>query len=450
MNTQEIDCREPVSQNYELINDRGSEFANCSSQLFGSKQSWQFGTGAQPPTMGGGSQLQYIRPAKSSSTIMSRFDSPASTFYETERCMGIQQYDSPVDNPSLCSQVSRTYDSQFPPYQSSREDFSIDSAHQDDSNFDLRNTLQAMVKSQFFCNQYFESSGNKISCSDSPGCKLLPHEQNKLLGDDTNYGGRHLLIPFKGNQDDMGNCNSHTSSPPQLGCSSQQGKQFSRLSSENIHITPGHSASAGAVISSKARIRWTQDLHEKFVECVNRLGGAEKATPKAILKLMNSDGLTIFHVKSHLQKYRIAKYIPDSTEGKLEKRNSMSNVPQLDVKIGLQITEALQVQLDVQRRLHEQLEVSNHLSRGLLVYDLLATKLCLMTYPGQVQRRLQLQIEEQGKQLKMMFEQQQKTNSSLFQNHNLDSSSAEPSNSQEVQVPISEGSGNSLFPSKIS
>ncbi|KAG6638321.1 myb family transcription factor PHL5-like isoform X6 [Carya illinoinensis] len=423
MNTQEIDCREPVSQNYELINDRGSEFANCSSQLFGSKQSWQFGTGAQPPTMGGGSQLQYIRPAKSSSTIMSRFDSPASTFYETERCMGIQQYDSPVDNPSLCSQVSRTYDSQFPPYQSSREDFSIDSAHQDDSNFDLRNTLQAMVKSQFFCNQYFESSGNKISCSDSPGCKLLPHEQNKLLGDDTNYGGRHLLIPFKGNQDDMGNCNSHTSSPPQLGCSSQQGKQFSRLSSENIHITPGHSASAGAVISSKARIRWTQDLHEKFVECVNRLGGAEKATPKAILKLMNSDGLTIFHVKSHLQKYRIAKYIPDSTEGKLEKRNSMSNVPQLDVKIGLQITEALQVQLDVQRRLHEQLEV---------------------------QRRLQLQIEEQGKQLKMMFEQQQKTNSSLFQNHNLDSSSAEPSNSQEVQVPISEGSGNSLFPSKIS
>ncbi|KAG6690683.1 hypothetical protein I3842_10G026700 [Carya illinoinensis] len=422
MNTQEIDCREPVSQNYELINDRGSEFANCSSQLFGSKQSWQFGTGAQPPTMGGGSQLQYIRPAKSSSTIMSRFDSPASTFYETERCMGIQQYDSPVDNPSLCSQVSRTYDSQFPPYQSSREDFSIDSAHQDDSNFDLRNTLQAMVKSQFFCNQYFESSGNKISCSDSPGCKLLPHEQNKLLGDDTNYGGRHLLIPFKGNQDDMGNCNSHTSSPPQLGCSSQQGKQFSRLSSENIHITPGHSASAGAVISSKARIRWTQDLHEKFVECVNRLGGAEKATPKAILKLMNSDGLTIFHVKSHLQ-YRIAKYIPDSTEGKLEKRNSMSNVPQLDVKIGLQITEALQVQLDVQRRLHEQLEV---------------------------QRRLQLQIEEQGKQLKMMFEQQQKTNSSLFQNHNLDSSSAEPSNSQEVQVPISEGSGNSLFPSKIS
>ncbi|GJN01417.1 hypothetical protein PR202_ga18683 [Eleusine coracana subsp. coracana] len=71
---------------------------------------------------------------------------------------------------------------------------------------------------------------------------------------------------------------------------------------------------SGQVAPSKTRIRWTQDLHERFVECVNQLGGADKATPKGILKLMNSEGLTIYHIKSHLQKYRIAKYMPASSE----------------------------------------------------------------------------------------------------------------------------------------
>ncbi|KAG2262931.1 hypothetical protein Bca52824_070010 [Brassica carinata] len=113
---------------------------------------------------------------------------------------------------------------------------------------------------------------------------------------------------------------------------------------------------SGAAIGTKTRIRWTQDLHEKFVESVNLLGGADKATPKAILKLMDSEGLTIFHVKSHLQKYRIVKYIPEYQEGKFEKRSCSEELSQLDIETGVQIKEALQVQLDVQRHLHEQLE----------------------------------------------------------------------------------------------
>lgn len=156
------------------------------------------------------------------------------------------------------------------------------------------------------------------------------------------------------------------------------------------------STSSGTGPSNKQRLRWTPELHEKFIEAVKKLDGAEKATPKGVLKLMNVEGLTIYHVKSHLQKYRIAKYMPDQREGKSscsavtgnedKNRNSFNDLPTLDLKAGMQITEALRLQMDMQKKLHEQLEV---------------------------QRALQLQIEEHGKYLQKMFEEQQKTGSSF-------------------------------------
>jgi hypothetical protein len=36
---------------------------------------------------------------------------------------------------------------------------------------------------------------------------------------------------------------------------------------------------AGQGAPSKTRIRWTQDLHERFVDCVNQLGGADSERP---------------------------------------------------------------------------------------------------------------------------------------------------------------------------
>ncbi|KAJ7976017.1 Myb-like transcription factor family protein [Quillaja saponaria] len=366
---------------------------------------------SQPPAMEGGSQQHYIGPAKSSTPIMRLLESPTSTSLAAQHCMGFQQYDCQVGNPSICSQIAKTDDVDFPLYQSSREKPYLESADQVDPNYDLRNTLLAMVKPQFNSTRSSEKS-NKVPCA-IPQSKLLPIEQHKLVFEDAASVVRHLPKPYKETQ-------NHT-----LSFSSRNEKLSPRFSSGSVSTVSGNSSSNTTVVSSKTRIRWTQDLHEKFVGCVNHLGGAENATPKAILKLMNTGGLTIFHVKSHLQKYRIAKYMPEAAEGKSEKRINADYVHQFEVKTGLQIREALQLQLDVQRRLHEQLEI---------------------------QRELQLQIEEQGKQLRMMFDQQEKTSTSLFKSETLgtspnDDTSISP---KDVEVSISEWSGNSLFPSKIS
>lgn len=133
--------------------------------------------------------------------------------------------------------------------------------------------------------------------------------------------------------------------------------------------------------SAKQRLRWTPDLHERFVEAVSKLGGADKATPKGVLREMGVEGLTIYHVKSHLQKYRLARDPPGSQDLTTEKTRTKEMLDILDHNSGMQVTEALRLQLEVQKRLQEQLEV---------------------------QRQLQLRIEAHGKYLQKIIEDQNK------------------------------------------
>jgi len=53
----------------------------------------------------------------------------------------------------------------------------------------------------------------------------------------------------------------------------------------------------------RTRLVWTEELHQRFVEAVERIG-IDKAVPKAILETMGVKGLTRENVASHLQKYR--------------------------------------------------------------------------------------------------------------------------------------------------
>uniref|UniRef100_A0A7N1A7V6 HTH myb-type domain-containing protein n=1 Tax=Kalanchoe fedtschenkoi TaxID=63787 RepID=A0A7N1A7V6_KALFE len=158
---------------------------------------------------------------------------------------------------------------------------------------------------------------------------------------------------------------------------------------------------SGLVLTTdpKPRLRWTVELHERFVDAVAQLGGPDKATPKTIMRVMGVKGLTLYHLKSHLQKFRLGKQphkefnehsLKDALE--LQRSNTSSS--------GMMGRNMNEMQLEVQRRLHEQLEV---------------------------QRHLQLRIEAQGKYMQAILEKACQTLAGE-NNHNMASGSSSYNN----------------------
>ncbi|KAL8172297.1 hypothetical protein V2J09_024101 [Rumex salicifolius] len=185
----------------------------------------------------------------------------------------------------------------------------------------------------------------------------------------------------------------------------------------------GGGGEACVVLTSdpKPRLRWTPDLHDRFVDAVAQLGGPDKATPKTILRTMGVKGLTLYHLKSHLQKYRLGRQtckepnenskdgLAASSEAEEQDNVSPSSPPSKPVpqesNDGRQVTEALRMQMEVQRRLHEQLEV---------------------------QRHLQIQMEAQGKYLQSMLEKAFK----VMNDHTLASAGLEAIREQRSDMAI--------------
>eukprot|EP00261_Vitis_vinifera_P038318 XP_019079561.1 PREDICTED: protein PHOSPHATE STARVATION RESPONSE 1 isoform X1 [Vitis vinifera] len=318
MNTKKID----------VVQNQNTGSFNCySGKGIFSRQPWKMGFCFQPdqlPASEGGSTQQIINLGSTPTTIAGHFGCPAaSAFYATEFYMGFPECDSyPADS------VTSSYpSSKFDPAGSQSKDT------QNLPSCENQNSTRTPYRNSQVCDILFIKS----DVEDAQPYRILRENQNQ----------RWTL----------------------------QIEPSSRFQLRRQPANPSHNTTSFA--SNKTRIRWTQDLHKRFVESVNCLGGAEKATPKGILKLMGSEGLTIFHVKSHLQKYRIARHQPGSTEENSEKRTCADVITKFDPETGLRIAEGLRLQLEVQRHLHEQLEI---------------------------QRNLQLQIEEQGKQLKKMLD----------------------------------------------
>ncbi|KAM1960766.1 hypothetical protein FF2_020809 [Malus domestica] len=146
---------------------------------------------------------------------------------------------------------------------------------------------------------------------------------------------------------------------------------------------------------AKPRLKWTPELHQRFVEAVNQLGGADKATPKSLMRMMGIHGLTLYHLKSHLQKYRLGKSQQSENCADIRQEDykelqssdghfgaDISDEDHSQINESLQIARSLQLQMEVQRQLHEQIEV---------------------------QRHLQLRIEAQGKYLQSVLKKAQET-----------------------------------------
>ncbi|XP_074306856.1 myb family transcription factor RLI1-like [Silene latifolia] len=184
--------------------------------------------------------------------------------------------------------------------------------------------------------------------------------------------------------------------------------------------SPTHPGGGG-----RQRLRWTEELHNRFVDAITQLGGPDRATPKGVLRVMGVPGLTIYHVKSHLQKYRLAKYLPESPSdgSKDEKKGSGDGQANPDPSThGVEINEALRMQMEVQKRLHEQLEV---------------------------QRQLQMRIEAQGKYLQKIIEEQQKLGSMLKVSDALPSEEQDHlKNKSSESQPVTEGSPGPTSPQR--
>ncbi|XP_077217653.1 uncharacterized protein LOC143852027 isoform X2 [Tasmannia lanceolata] len=116
------------------------------------------------------------------------------------------------------------------------------------------------------------------------------------------------------------------------------------------------------------RLRWTTELHHQFLDSVTRLGGPHKATPKAIMRTMGVMGLTLFHLKSHLQKYRLGmKSSKDPSEKSkyayylsAAQGNNSSTPPGVltpDMNEDYGVEEALRGQMEGHTKWHEQLEM---------------------------------------------------------------------------------------------
>ncbi|XP_050938994.1 myb family transcription factor PHL5-like isoform X2 [Cucumis melo] len=186
------------------------------------------------------------------------------------------------------------------------------------------------------------------------GCRTFSEVDSSFAPSNINDHQHHFHISSSSFHSPNPQAAQHQSS-----CSQEFDGEHCSWSCEELR--PNHNKKLKSSMVSKTRIKWTEQLHQKFINCVDQLGGAQKATPKQLLHLMKTKGLTLIHIKSHLQKYRISQQIQELSKGKSERQINKKEPMHGSQNIGKQLMEAVTQLLHAQSSLNEQLEVQKKL-----------------------------------------------------------------------------------------
>ncbi|KAK4410346.1 Transcription factor HHO3 [Sesamum angolense] len=147
----------------------------------------------------------------------------------------------------------------------------------------------------------------------------------------TRNGGGGAFHPFKKEKSTAGG--DGTATPPSQGPLNRPLPPASTSSTAETGGGGNKKEAKEGQSQRKARRCWSPELHRRFLQALQQLGGSHVATPKQIRELMKVDGLTNDEVKSHLQKYRLHTRRPNPSIH--NNNNSNAQTPQFVVVGGI-------------------------------------------------------------------------------------------------------------------
>uniref|UniRef100_A0A453T3X6 Response regulatory domain-containing protein n=2 Tax=Aegilops tauschii subsp. strangulata TaxID=200361 RepID=A0A453T3X6_AEGTS len=100
------------------------------------------------------------------------------------------------------------------------------------------------------------------------------------------------------------NDNNHRVHPGTLA----RNKDSKTKSNEKDGSNENKESTRASTTQKNTRVKWTIELHNKFLEAINQIG-LDKAAPNKILELMNVDCLTRHNIASHLQVYFLSSFL---------------------------------------------------------------------------------------------------------------------------------------------